>query len=121
MRLNLITAATLALAACSDPALPVAERVQARAAGNAILAISNRGDEAVYVRATDPTVLALQSACSPSTCARVAPGETLRLPYAGIENYDPGDAQASVAWWAFVAESGGTFRETARGSVIADL
>lgn len=121
MRLNLVAAATLALAACSDPALPVAERVQARAAGDAILAITNRGDDAVYVRASDPTVLALMAACSPSTCTRVAPGETLRLPYAEIENYDPGDAQATVAWWAFVTESGGTARETARGSVVADL
>lgn len=86
-----------------------------------ILAISNRRDEAVSVHVADPNELALMAACSPSACTRVAPGETLRLPYAGIENYDPRDAQATVAWWVLETGSGGTVHETARGSVVADL
>lgn len=106
---QLAIAATLALssaACCCGVPLPAEERVHASAAGDATLAIANRGSDTVYVQAADPTELALMAACTPRTCARIAPGEILRLPYAEIAYWQPGDAQAAVRWWVFSFDGG---------------
>jgi hypothetical protein len=110
-------AAALVLAACSSSTLPTEEWVRAEATGNATLAITNRGDDPVYVRVSDPTELGIMIGCSPSTCAPIAPGATVRVPYAQIQFYDAGDEQAAVNWWVFTAD--GATRDT--GTLLADL
>lgn len=115
-RLVATAALGLALAGCSDPALPTDEWVRASAAGQATLAITNRGDEPVYVLLSDPTELALMMGCTPETCRRIGAGQTVRVPYAEIENYTPGDAQAAVSWWVF--EDGTT---VVQGTLVVPL
>jgi hypothetical protein len=115
-RLVAAAALGLALAGCSDPTLPADEWVSARAAGQAELSVTNRGDEPVYVLISDPTELALMMGCTPDTCRRIGAGQTVRVPYAEIENYTPGDAQAAVSWWVF--EDGTT---VAQGTVVVPL
>lgn len=119
MLTRLVAAAALGfvLAGCSDPTLPTDEWVRARAEGQATLAVTNRGDEPVYVRISDPTELAIMIGCSPTTCTRIGAGQTVRVPYAQIENYTPGDAQAAVSWWVF--DDGGT--TAAQGTVTVQL
>ncbi|HST63069.1 MAG TPA: hypothetical protein VLK84_30450 [Longimicrobium sp.] len=118
MRTHLVLAGALALlAACSATTLPTDEWVHARASGEASLAVTNRGDEPIFVRVSDPTVLDVMVACTPRTCTRIVAGQTLRIPYAQIINYDTGDAQAVVSWWVF-SDTGET-RDT--GTVIAEL
>jgi hypothetical protein len=118
MLTRLVAAATLSLAfaGCSNPTLSADEWVQASATGQATLSITNRGDEPVYVRVLDPTELALMMACTPEICTRIDPGQTVRVPYAEILNYNPGDAEAAVTWWVF--EDGTT---AAQGTVVAQL
>lgn len=106
----------LALAGCSNATLSTDEWVRARAAGQAALSVTNRGGEPVYVLISDPTELALMMGCTQDTCRRIAPGQTVRVPYAEIENYTPGDAQAAVSWWVF--EDGTT---VAQGTVVVPL
>lgn len=108
---------SLALAGCSNPTFPAEEWVRASATGQATLAVTNRGDEPVYVRILDPTELALMMACTPEICTRIGPGQTVRVPYAEILNYTPGDAEAAVTWWVF-ADDG---RTVAQGTVVAEL
>ncbi len=118
MRTHFAAAAVLALlAACSDTTLPTDEWVRARATGEASLSVTNRGDEPIYVRVSDPTTLDIMVACSPRTCTRITAGQTLRIPYTQIINYDAGDAQAAVSWWVF-SDTGET-RDT--GTVVAEL
>ncbi|HYW12451.1 MAG TPA: hypothetical protein VE871_10840 [Longimicrobium sp.] len=118
MRTPIVFAASLALlAACSDTTLPTDQWVRARATGEASLSVTNRGDEPIYVRVSDPTVLDISIGCSPQTCTRIIAGQTLRIPYAQIINYDAGDEQAAVNWWVF-SDTGAT-RDT--GTVIAEL
>jgi hypothetical protein len=100
-RLVAAAALGLALAGCSNATLPGDERLTARAAGQATLSVTNRGDEPVYVLISDPTELALMMGCTPDTCRRIDAGQTVRVPYAEIEHYTPGDAQAAVSWWVF--------------------
>lgn len=109
--------AVLVLAACSDTTLPTDAWIEARATGSATLSITNRGDEPTYVQVSDASALIIQRGCSPESCARIDPGETLRMPYAEINAYDPGDAQAAVNWWVFADD--GTTRDT--GTLIAEL
>jgi hypothetical protein len=116
-RLAAAAALSLAFAGCSDPTLPTDEWVRARAEGQATLAVTNRGDEPVHVLISDPTVLALMMGCTPTTCTRIGAGQTVRVPYAQIENYTPGDAQAAVSWWVF--DDGGT--TAAQGTVVVQL
>lgn len=110
-------AALLLLAACSESTLPTGEWVRARATGQSTLAVTNRGDQPIYVRVSDPTVLDVSVGCSPQTCTRLGAGETLRVPYAEIVNYDAGDAQAAVRWWVFGANRG----TRATGTVVVQL
>jgi hypothetical protein len=119
MRTRLVAAAalTLALAGCSNPTLSTDEWVRARAEGQATLAVTNRGDEPVYVRVVDPTVLMIMIGCSPESCTRIGAGQTVRVPYADIVNYTPDDRQAAVSWWVF--EDGGT--TAAQGTVTVQL
>ena len=118
MRTNFVLAAALVLsAACSDTTLPTDEWVRARATGGATLSVTNRGDEPIYVRITDPTVLDISIGCSPQRCTRIGAGQTVRVPYAEIVNYDTGDTQAAVNWWVF-SDTGAT-RDT--GTLIAEL
>lgn len=118
MRRNVVLAAALVLfAACSETMLPTDEWVRARATGQATLSVTNRGDEPVYVRVSDPTVLAFMPGCTPQTCTRISAGQTVRVPYAEIMNYDAGDRQAAVNWWVF-ADTGATLDT---GTVVADL
>jgi hypothetical protein len=96
------TAAALAivvLGACSGSTLPADGSVQARAAGNATLAVTNDGDAPILVLAVDPTELMIVAPCLPDTCPRLEPGATLRISYADIAGYQAGDRQASVLWW----------------------
>lgn len=115
-RLVATAALGLALAGCSNLTLPTDEWVRARASGQATLSVTNRGDEPVYVLLSDPTVLALMMGCTPDTCRRIGPGQTVKVPYAEIENYTPGDAQAAVSWWVF--DEGTT---VAQGTVVVPL
>ena len=118
MRRHLAAPAALVLAAaCSDPTLPTDDWVRASATGNATLSILNRGDEPVYVRVSDPTELMIMIGCSPGSCARINPGETLRVPYAEIQNYDAGDRQAAVNWWVF--DGDGATKDT--GTLVTDI
>ena len=112
--------AFLALAACSESTLPADEwvRASAHADGDAMLAIENRGEDAVYVRVLDPDEEWMSLGCSPQSCLRVGAGETVRVPYAEIINYDVGDERAAVNWWLF-DEAGA--RTLATGVVIAEL
>jgi hypothetical protein len=120
MLTRLVAAAALALvlAGCSDPTLPTDEWVRARAAGQATLSVTNRGDEPVNVLISDPTVLALMIGCTPGSCMRIGAGQTVRVPYAEIQNYTPGDTQAVVTWWVF-DDDGGTVE--AQGTVTVQL
>lgn len=115
----LVFAAALALAlgACSDPTLPTDEWVQARATGDATLSVTNRGDEPIYIQVADPTELILLTGCTPSTCIRIAPGDTVEVPFSQITSYDPGDGQAAVNWWVFTDD--GATRDT--GTVVVAL
>jgi hypothetical protein len=114
-------AAIIVAAACSDATLPAEEPVQARAAGNATLAITNRSDEPVYYQVMDPTKFAIFYGCTPEHCPRIAAGATVRVPYAQIAYYEPGSAQAMVDWFTFEQAPDGTYRQKAYGSVIAEL
>lgn len=100
-------AVSTAACCCGVPLPAEEERIHASAAGGAVLAIENRGDDPVYVQVADPTELALMAGCTPQSCTRIPPGETLRLPYAEITHWDAGDAQAAVNWWVF-ADDGRT-------------
>jgi len=120
---RLAAAAVLALAsaACSDPALPTEQWVRARADGNATLAITNRGGEPVHFKVVDPTHFAIFTACTPTDCPRVRPGETVRVPYSTILYYEPGSTQAMVEWASFTSGEDGSHRQSAYGSVIVGL
>ena len=120
---RLFAAAALAVsaAACSDSTLPAGQALQARATGNATLAISNRGDEAVFYYVVDPTELAVFFACTPDQCPRIDPGETVQVPYAAIAYYEPGATQALVDWTQFRAVGDGAYRQTGSGSVLVKL
>ncbi len=118
MRPSLLAAGlTAALAACSDPLLPRDEWVRARPTGDAALSITNRGDAPVYIQVADPTEFVLLSGCTPSTCTRIAPGGTVRVPFSQITAYDPGDAQAAVVWWLFQDDGS----PVATGTVVVAL
>lgn len=118
MRRNFVLAAVLVLfAACSETTLPTDEWVRARATGGATLSVTNRGDEPIYVRVVDPTVLDISVGCTPQSCTRIGAGQTLRVPYAEIVNYTVGDQQAAVNWWVF-SDTGAT-RDT--GTLVAEL
>lgn len=117
----LALAAIVLAAACSDTTLPAEERVQARAVGNATLAVTNRGDEPVYYQAMDPSKLAIFYSCTPALCPRLDPGETARVPYAQIALYDAATVQAMVDWFTFEPTPDGGYRQTAYGSVMAEL
>ncbi len=118
MRTRLVVAGLIvSLGACSGPTLPTGEWVRARATGDATLSVTNRGDAPVYIQVADPTELILLTGCSPSSCTRVAPGATVRVPFSEITAYDPGDQQAAVNWWVF-ADNGAA---AATGTVVVPL
>lgn len=120
---RLFAAAALALsaAACSDATLPVGDTLLARPTGHATLAISNRGDQAVYFNVIDPSRLAIFIGCTPADCPSVRPGETVQVPYAEIINYEDGSTQALVDWVRFDEFSDGSFRQKDHGSLLVQL
>jgi hypothetical protein len=100
MRIRIAAVAfTAVLAACAGSTLPPDNGVRARAAGGATLAITNHGHAPVLVLAVDPAELMIVAPCLRDTCPRVEPGATLRISYAEIAGWHPGDRQASVLWW----------------------
>lgn len=120
-RLAAAAALVVSLAACSDATLPAAEPVDARAAGNATLAITNRTGQPVYYQVMDPSKFAIFYGCTPDLCPRLDAGKTVRVPYAEIAYYEPGSAQAMVDWFTFERAADGTWKQTAYGSVLAGL
>ena len=118
MTSRIVLAALLALAACAQPIEPAELWVDAEAGGGEV-SVRNSGTDPVYVRVLDPTELWLSVGCGPSNCLRVNPRQTVRMPYAEIINYNPGDAQAAVAWFLF-ADDAATVLED-HGEVIVEL
>jgi hypothetical protein len=119
MSSRLVLVALFALAACSESTLPADEWVRASATGHASVAVQNRGSEPVYVRVIDPTELWQSIGCGPSNCLRVNPGQSVRVPYAEIINYTPGDAEAAVTWWLYADDAGS--RTVHQGAVTVEL
>ena len=111
----------VSLAACSDATLPAAEPIDAHAAGNATLAITNRTSGPVYYQVMDPSKFAIFYGCTPDHCPRIDAGQTVRVPYADIAYYEAGSAQAMVDWFTFERAADGTWKQAAYGSVFADL
>ena len=118
MTSRIVLAALFALAACAQPIEPAELWVDAEASGGEV-AIHHRGPDPVYVRVVDPTELWLSIGCGPSNCLRVNPRQTVRVPYAEIINYTPGDAQAAVTWFLFADDAGTRLEDY--GEVIVEL
>lgn len=92
-----LTAAALT-AGCDSPSGPDGSEISV-SAQRGVIALTNHGDEPVYYRLVERTALPAVSwvLCTrPESCAGVAPGETLRLPYERIAGYDRGDREALV-------------------------
>jgi hypothetical protein len=119
MSSRFVLAALFALAACAQPIEPAELWVDAAATGEQSVAIHNRGSDPVYVRVIDPTELWQSIGCGPSNCLRVNPRQTVRVPYAEIINYTPGDAEAAVTWWLYADDSGSRLLDS--GSVYVEL
>lgn len=112
---------------CADPFGPGETELEATADGQ-VLALSAQGDHAVYYavfeRVGVETVLFLWAPCADpadANCARVRPGQTVRIPYGDIPFYEEGDREAVVYWW-FPRRSGdGTWRPDEVRSLVIGL
>jgi hypothetical protein len=116
-RLIAAAATALSLAACSESTLPEEEWLQVRRSELMHLSVRNRGDAPVHFIASDRSHLALLD-CTPDTCQRVAPGESVSVYFADIYEWDEGDAEAIVRWWVFDEDTG---RTVGQGSVVVSL
>lgn len=124
---RLIAAAALVmLAACDDPASIDNYGPVVRADADApTLTIRNLGGQpvhyAVFERVDEGTVF--WGKCSPQNegCPTLAPGETIRIPYAEIAGYEPGDKEAIVFWWMSEPDAGGSYRILREGDLVVRL
>jgi hypothetical protein len=105
------------LAACSgDPAGSAELAVSVRPDGESAVAVTNTSDEPVYYMIYNPDALASWAPCtSPADCPEIGPGETVRIPYAQIQLYQPESTEAELHWWQF-ARVGDGYATTGKGS-----
>jgi hypothetical protein len=124
---RLIAAAALVvLAACDEPSTIDNYGPVVRADADApTLTIRNLSGQpvhyAVYERVDEGTVF--WGKCSPQNagCPTLAPGETVRIPYAEIARYEPGDKEAIVFWWMSEPDAGGSYRILREGDLVVRL
>ena len=97
------------LAACTgDPAGSTEFAVSVRLDGESAVAVTNTSGEPVYYMIYNRDALASWAPCtSPADCPEIGPGETVRIPYAEIQLYQPGSTEAELQWWQFERVGGG--------------
>lgn len=119
-------AALVILSACDEPSAiddygPV---VQARADAPT-LSVSNLNGwpvhYAVFERMDEGAID--WGKCTPrdAGCPTLAPGETVRIPYAEIAGYQQGDGEAVVFWWMSAPDAAGSYRIIREGELVVRL
>ncbi|HEX2187488.1 MAG TPA: hypothetical protein VHG51_01260 [Longimicrobiaceae bacterium] len=109
----------LALAACQpDPASVAgpeaatagAQVTVSRADGG--LRLTNATDRPVAFNVRNPDWLGLLAACTDPgpSCARLAPGASVFVPFSEVAGFAPGARQVAVTWWHVVADGAGGYR-----------
>lgn len=124
---RLIAAAALVmLAGCDEPAAIDNYGSGVRAEADApTLTIRNSGGPlvhyAVFERVDEGTIF--WGKCTPQNagCPTLAPGETVRIPYAEIAGYEPSDKEAIVFWWTSEPDAGGSYRILREGDLVVRL
>jgi hypothetical protein len=115
-RLLFLCAAALLAACAGDPTgsdTPFAVSVQPD--GDGALLLTNTDDQPVYYRIWNPDALAQWAPCtSPADCPRIAPGQSVRVPYSEIGLWMPESREAELHWWQF-RRVGDGYVEAGRG------
>lgn len=101
-RLLTLCAAALLAACAGDPAGSARDGLRVAIEGDAV-AVTNLDEQPVYYRIVNPEALALWAPCTaPEDCPRIAPGQTVRIPFAEIGLYQPDSTEAELYWWRFL-------------------
>jgi hypothetical protein len=120
-RLIPLCAAALLAACAGDPTggdTAFAVSVQPDGAA-ALLLLTNTDDQPVYYTLFSRDALASWAPCtSPADCPRIAPGQTVRVPYADIQMYTAQSAEAELHWWQFRRAGNGYVEAGTGGSII---
>jgi hypothetical protein len=107
-RLFLLTAAVLLAACASDPAGSTQGGLRAEPVDGAAVAVTNTSDQPVYYRIVNPDAFASWMPCSsPTDCPEIGVRQTVRIPYADIQLYEPASREAELYWWKFARVEGG--------------
>jgi hypothetical protein len=116
----------LLLGGCDSPSAidgyPAAIRAEAK---DATLSVTNRMGRPVHYaifERVDAGVI-FWGKCTPANpgCPVLDAGETLRLPYAEIGMYEPGDAEAIVYWWESRPDGSGGYVIAREGELVVRL
>ncbi len=106
-RLVILTAAVLLAACAGDPAGSIEGGLRAEPVEGAAVAVTNTTDQPVYYLIVNPDALASWRPCtSPADCPEIAGRQTVRIPYADIELYQPDSREAQLYWWKFARVEG---------------
>jgi hypothetical protein len=95
----------LVLAACSEPAAPVADGALTATVEAPTLRLTNRGGQTVYwiVFEAGTAARTFWGPCvDPDRCPHLGPGESQSISYERITGYSPGATDAIVYWWTRV-------------------
>lgn len=104
-------------AACHDPAGPN-ERPLSVFTDGANLTLANGNRVPIFYSVVNPDILALANSvfmpCNDptSSCPRVSPGGTIRMPYGEIPGYQGDESTIAVSQWRLIPNSDGKFTVT---------
>jgi hypothetical protein len=123
---RLFAAATLALvAACESPGISDDFPEIYAVSRDQTLHVSNMSGRPLHymIHEREDEGLLFWGKCTPANqgCPVLAPGETLRIPYAELGGYDPGDTEAIIYWWESRPDGNGGYRVVGDDETIVRL
>jgi len=114
----------LLLAACSSTTRPKGQLLDISANGS-VITLQNRNEWPVFYLAADPEFLALADfiLCSDpaSSCPRVPPKGTVRVPYGDIAGFHAGQTHVVVWQWRLERQADGTYSQVGFQAVTVPL
>lgn len=107
----LLATALAVLAACTDPAAPIIDGVQAELTPEGLLAHNHRS-EAIYYQAIERVIAARVDwvpCLGDGPCRHIEPGGSKTIPYEELMWGIDGSEEALFYWWLMVPDGNGQF------------
>ena len=125
-RSKLALVAVVLAVGCEVPSRPptsVSDGVLTATATASVLRLRNASSQAVnyFVLARDAAPLIDWAPCAGPTCAAIAAGGSVSLPYSQIVGYSSATKEAIIWWWHSVSDGAGGYRPDSLRTLVASL